>query len=159
MKAVKDAIKFHTLDSISDDLSETEEQVIKALRDTVLGREGSIFLAMFSGEGRQAAEKLIKRGIVVHIKGHQNSFNQEFIGLAGELYPESNDEFNEYRTSGYSEKGSYSEFLDAQEAGEIKWDSKKISEFIDKDVQKLFKQKMKTKDFFINYCDDMIEAV
>jgi hypothetical protein len=141
------------------DLTPLEQDVIRALKTSVLGREGSIFYEMFSGDGQRAVDSLMEKGIVVEIKGHQSYSNHLFIGLYNEVYPESQQEFIEYRNSGYSEKGSYSEFIAAQHTGKVKWDAARISSFLDNDVQNLFKEKMQTTDFFINYCNKVIEAI
>ena len=103
-------MKILKFNESTEDLNSTEKEVIRAFRESVLGREGSLFRDMFSGDGKRAVDSLLNKGILVKIKGHQyynHLPNHEYLGLKGELYPESSEEFSEYRSSGWSEKGSY----------------------------------------------------
>src|SRR5574343_148532 len=162
IRAVKGALSFYEDEMTSTALDDTENQVVGALRNTALGREGSIFIDMFSGEGRRAVEKLIKRGIVVKIESHASGLmNRQMIGLADEIYPETHEEFQDYRDSGWSERGSYREFLNAKKSNKVEWNAKKIRSFLSKEVQDIFLSKVNIEkdSFWINYCRPLLEAM
>lgn len=137
---------------------EKEKQIIKAFRENPLGREGNINDAFFNSEGRELIRALIKKGVVKVIE-HFHHFaylpNHEHYGLVGEEYPTTHEEFHEFRTSSYSEKGSFTEFKKAKANGEI-MDFKIFNQKME-DLDQLFRKKIKKDDCFVNYCKNMLE--
>lgn len=135
-------------------LSNDEKELIKAFQTSALGREGLLNDAFFTSNSKTTLKKLLLKGIVQEIK-HFHHFNHlpnhKHYGLVGELYPQTSEEWEGFRDSGYSEKMSFKEYLHELKSGNIKWTSKKINKFIYEDVEEIFKQKFKSELIWINF--------
>jgi len=104
---------------ISSDLTEIEHEIIRALKTSALGREGMIFEGLLYKHSG-AIKSLKERGIIFNIPhnpvqcGHGN-----YLGVTGEEYPVTNEDWNDYRSSLASTKMSFTEFKKEREKGSI----------------------------------------
>ncbi len=143
-------------------LTKFQQNVLEALKDTALGREGLIVDTLFKRNVISEINDLIKDGLVVEI----NSFisfkylpNGTYYGLAGEEYPQNEEEWSRYSNTGASKKISFSEFKQALKDGE--YDERKE----EKGQNKLDKYwndhfKSKSKKYYLNYFKrDLSESI
>lgn len=104
---------------LASDLNEIEQEIIRALKTSALGREGLIFedlLYKHSG----AIKSLKERGIIFNIPlnpvqcGHGH-----YLGVVGEEYPMTREDWNDYRSSLASNNMSFTEFKKEREKGNV----------------------------------------
>lgn len=157
MPALNKVIDFYDFDE-SSPLSADENQLIEALKTSALGREGLIFKDMLRGEGYKAMKTLMLRGIVVDIKAFRTFShlpNHDHIGLASEEYPETQEDWLDYRDSGMSLHVSFTKFKQLRKDGKIKWLAEDLRKFCNEDIQQEFEKRFETKKkkepFWVNY--------
>lgn len=122
IKAIEEAMGIATQEERSNrvnaPLTELEQQLIECLKTTTLGREGMVTDALL--RDRRVADSLVEKGIVFHLeKSRLRTVQGNHLGLVGEEYPMTPEEFDDYRNSTESDSMSYTAFKQAKERGEI----------------------------------------
>ncbi len=131
-------------------LTKFQQNVLKSLKDSSLGREGLVVDALFKPNSINGINDLIKDGLVVELNHFTNLPNNTHYGLPDEEYPQTEEEWSKYRHTGASKKITFGEFKLALNLGE--YDEQKEKDGIE-EIDKYWNDNFKSKSekYYLNY--------
>jgi hypothetical protein len=150
---------------IASDLTEIEQEIIRCLKTSALGREGLLFedlLYKHSG----AIKTLKERGVIFNIPANPNQCgHSNYLGVIGEEYPMTREDWNDYRSSLASNTMSFTEFKKERDKGNL-MTAEKIGEIVNESFG-FYTQEIEDKHFanaigvgkFINAKSDIDDMV